>query len=82
VSALVEELRLLTLQDLADICGTGTDWIEQALAARSYEFTMVGRQYRFTRAQAEAIIASKAVRPEAAPTRDEVAEKRSGRRAA
>lgn len=81
MSLLVEELRLLTVPELAEICGTGTDWIEQALAARRYEFTMVGRQYRFTRAQAEAIIASKRVPAETAPTRDEVAARRASRRA-
>jgi excisionase family DNA binding protein len=82
VNALVDELRLLSVEDLAEVCGTGTDWIEEALAARRYEFTMVGRRYRFTKAQAEAIIASKRVPAETAPTADEVAVKRLNRRRA
>lgn len=79
--SLVDDLKLLTVKDLAEICGTGTDWINKALTARRFDFTMVGRQYRFTREQAEAIIASKRVAAQAAPGRDEVAEIRRRRAA-
>lgn len=77
MSPLAEQLRLLTVEELAEVCGTGEDWIRKGCQARRYEFTMVGRSYRFTRAQAEAIIASKAVPAQGAPTRDEVAAQRT-----
>jgi hypothetical protein len=74
--SLVEELKLLTIADLAEICGTGEDWIRRACSARTIEWTKAGREIRFTRAQAEAAIASRAERPARVPRADEVAAKR------
>lgn len=79
-AALVAELKLLTIADLAEICGTGEDWIRRAVSARQFEWTKVGREVRFTRAQAEAAIASRAERPVKVPRADEVAAARNGAR--
>ena len=83
-NTIVDELRLLTVEELAQICGTGQDWIRQGLKARRWAFTMVGRQYRFTRSQAEAIIDAHRVDAATVPSRDELADRRygAGRRSA
>ncbi|HZN76052.1 MAG TPA: hypothetical protein VFC00_30850 [Micromonosporaceae bacterium] len=56
-----EDLRLITVADLADLCGTGEDWIRRGAAARQFDWTKAGKEIKFTRAQAEAAIESRRV---------------------
>lgn len=71
-----DDLRLLSVPDLAQLCGTGEDWIRKGAQAREFEWTRAGGQIKFTRTQAEAAIASKRVAAQSAPTNDEVAARR------
>jgi hypothetical protein len=71
-----DPLELFTIPELAAMWKTGKDWLEKGVQARRWEFTRAGREIRFTRAQAAAILASRAVEPAHIPTRDEVAAKR------
>ncbi len=56
-----EDLRLIGVGELAELCDSGEDWIRQGCAARTIEWTKAGREIKFTRDQARAAIASKAV---------------------
>lgn len=71
-----EDLRLLSVPDLAQLCGTGEDWIRKGAQAREFEWTKAGGQIKFTREQAQAAIASKKVAAQGAPRHDEVAARR------
>lgn len=53
-----DDLRLIGVKDLADLCGTGEDWIRKGASARRFDWTKAGGQIKFTRQQAEAAIAS------------------------
>ncbi|MFI6759399.1 hypothetical protein ACIBF5_09685 [Micromonospora sp. NPDC050417] len=77
VGALDDPLALLTVADLARLCQTGEDWIRKACAARSVRWTRAGGQIRFTRRQAEDLIASQLVDVAHVPTRDQAADKRA-----
>jgi hypothetical protein len=74
-----DPLALLTPADLAELWGTGEDWIRQGVAARRWKWTRAGREIRFTRDQAAAILADREVEAEQTqvPTRDEVAARRA-----
>ena len=71
-----EDLRLLSVPDLAELCGTGEDWIRKGAQAREFDWTRAGGQIKFTHEQAKAAIASKRVAAQGAPTHDEVAARR------
>jgi len=71
-----EDLRLISVSDLADLCGSGEDWIRKGAAAREFDWTKAGREIKFTRGQAEAAIASRRVAAQGLPTLDEVAARR------
>lgn len=70
------DLQLIGVEELAQLCGTGKDWIQKGCQARRWEFTLVGRQYRFTVEQTRAIIAAHRVAAAKIPGRDELAERR------
>lgn len=74
-----EDLALLTVAELAAICRTGEDWIRASVAARKIPFCMPTREIKFTREQAERIIASFAFEPEQieVPTVQELANMRA-----
>lgn len=72
-----DPLQLLTFADLARLWGTGEDWIRRGVSARRFPFTHAGREIRFTRDQAAAILAARAVEPAHVPTRDQVAATRA-----
>lgn len=78
MSPAVEQLYLLTVDELAELCQTGKDWIQKGCKARRWEFSMVAHQYRFTIEQARAIIAAHRVEAATVPSRDELAERRRG----
>lgn len=56
-----EDLRLITVAQLAELCGTGEDWIRKGASGRQFDWTRAGNEIKFTRAQAEAAIASRTV---------------------
>lgn len=60
---------LLNKHQLAEILGKPVTFVEENCAARRWEFTWVGREYRFTEAQVEQIIASLTVPAQSAPAR-------------
>jgi len=72
-----DPLELLTFADLAELWQTGEDWLRRGVSARRLPHTRVGREIRFTRDQAAAILASRAVELAHVPTRDEVAARRA-----
>lgn len=71
-----EDLRLISVETLANLCGTGEDWIRKGAAAREFDWTKAGREIKFTRAQAEAAIATRRVAAQGMPTHDEIAARR------
>lgn len=75
----IDPLALLSPADLAELWGTGEDWIRRGVAARRWRWTRAGREIRFTREQAAAILADLVVEAEQeqVPTRDEVAARRA-----
>lgn len=72
-----DPLELFTFTDLAQMWGTGEDWLRKGVSARRLPHHRVADQIRFTREDAAEILASLAVRPAKVPTRDEVASRRA-----
>lgn len=72
----IDDLKLITVEELAEICHSGIDWIEKAVQARSIPFTRPARRTLFTRAQVAEIIAMHEFRPSSVPTTAEVDAKR------
>lgn len=70
---------LLTLDDMAELCQTGTDWIRKLVQARKVEHTRVAGQIRMTRDEFAAMIRDHAVPASEVPipTRDEVSARRN-----
>lgn len=70
---------LLTLDDMAELCQTGTDWIRKLVQARKVEHSRIAGQIRMTRDEFAALIRDHKVPASAVPipTRDEVSARRN-----
>lgn len=72
-----DPLELFTFADLARLWQTGEDWLRRGVSARKFPHHKVAGQIRFSREDAAAILAGRAVEPARIPTRAEAAEKRA-----
>lgn len=72
-----DPLKLYTFAELAELWGTGEDWLRKGVSSKKYPHHRIADQIRFSRENAAAILALHAVEPAHIPTRDQVAARRA-----